>query len=192
MDENAKAIGAVNTIVNKDGKLQGYNTDFSGFDYMIKRHGVELSGKKVVVLGNGGAAQAIKAVVRKHQAKEMQIVDVIEDGESITYDELYANHTDADVIINTSPIGMYPKTDASPLDLSTFTNCKAVLDVVYNPITTKLTAQARSLGMIGVTGLEMLVAQAKYAVEIFLQVQIDDARIQEIYEDMKQQMEQSK
>lgn len=185
MDDNAKAIGAVNTIVNHDGKLRGYNTDFSGFDYMVNRHNVELSGKKVVILGNGGAAQAIKAVVKKHNAARMIVVDVVEDGESISYEELFASHTDADVVINTSPIGMYPKVEASPVDLTKFPNCKAVMDVVYNPITTKLVAQARELGMIGVTGLEMLVAQAKYAVEIFLDTKIDDARIQEIYEEVK-------
>lgn len=185
MDENAEAIGAVNTIVNTDGKLRGYNTDFSGFDYMVIRHGVNLTGKKVIVLGNGGAAQAIKAVVRKHQAAEMIVVDVVEDGESISYEECFAKHTDADVIINTSPIGMYPKVDASPVDLTKFPNCKAVMDVVYNPLTTKLVAQAKELGMIGVNGLEMLVAQAKYAVEIFLNVSIDEKRIQEIYEKMK-------
>nr|MBP3599038.1 shikimate dehydrogenase [Eubacterium sp.] len=185
MDDNAKAIGAVNTIVNNNGKLKGYNTDFSGFDYMVERHGVELKDKKVVVLGNGGAAQAIKAVVKKHEAKEMIVVDVVDDGESITYEECFEKHTDADVIINTSPIGMYPKVDASPVDLTKFPNCQAVMDVVYNPITTKLVAQARDLGMIGVTGLEMLVAQAKYAVEIFLDVEIDDSRINEIYEEVK-------
>lgn len=185
MDENAEAIGAVNTIVNTDGKLRGYNTDFSGFDYMVIRHGVNLTEKKVIVLGNGGAAQAIKAVVRKHQAAEMIVVDVVEDGESISYEECFAKHTDADVIINTSPIGMYPKVDASPVDLTKFPNCKAVMDVVYNPLTTKLVAQAKELGMIGVNGLEMLVAQAKYAVEIFLNVSIDEKRIQEIYEKMK-------
>ena len=151
MDDNAKAIGAVNTIVNTDGKLRGYNTDFSGFDYMVNRHSVKLTDKKVVVLGNGGAAQAIKAVVRKHQAKEIIVVDVVSDGESITYDELFASHTDAQVIINTSPIGMYPKVDASPVDLAQFPDCQAVMDVVYNPLTTKLVAQARELGMIGVT-----------------------------------------
>ncbi len=185
MDDNAKAIGAVNTIVNNNGKLKGYNTDFSGFDYMVERHGVELKDKKVVVLGNGGAAQAIKAVVKKHEAKEMIVVDVVDDGESITYEECFEKHTDADVIINTSPIGMYPKVDASPVDLTKFPNCQAVMDVVYNPITTKLVAQARDLGMIGVTGLEMLVAQAKYAVEIFLNVEIADDRINEIYEEVK-------
>ena len=84
MDDNAKAIGAVNTIVNTDGKLRGYNTDFSGFEYMVVRHGVDLAQKKVIVLGNGGAAQAIKAVVKKHHAREMIIVDIVDDGESIS------------------------------------------------------------------------------------------------------------
>lgn len=185
MDDNAKAIGAVNTIVNQDGKLRGYNTDFSGFEYMVIEHGVVLEGKKVVVLGNGGAAQAIKAVVRKHNAKEMVIVDVVDDGESISYEECFEKHTDAEVIINTSPIGMYPKVDASPVDLTKFPQCTAVMDVVYNPLTTKLVAQARELGMIGVTGLEMLVAQAKYAVEIFLGVEISNDRIPEIHEEVK-------
>ena len=124
-------------------------------------------------------------MVRKHQAKEIIVVDVVSDGESITYDELFASHTDAQVIINTSPIGMYPKVDASPVDLAQFPDCQAVMDVVYNPLTTKLVAQARELGMIGVTGLEMLVAQAKYAVEIFLNTEINDDRIQEIYEEIK-------
>ena len=186
MDDNAKAIGAVNTIVNNDGKLRGYNTDFSGFEYMVLRHGITLTDKKVIVLGNGGAAQAIKAVVRKHNAKSMIVVDVIDDGEAISYDECFAHHTDAEVIINTSPVGMFPKVDASPVDLTKFPKCEAVLDVVYNPLTTKFVAQAKELGMIGVNGLEMLVAQAKYAVEIFLETEIDDARIQEIYEDVKE------
>lgn len=185
MDDNARAIGAVNTIVNNGGKLRGYNTDFSGFDYMILKHGVELEGKKVVVLGNGGAAQAVKAVVTKHGAREMIVVDVVDDGEAISYEECFEKHTDADVVINTSPVGMYPNVDVSPADLTRFPNCKAVLDVVYNPLTTKLVAQALELGMTGVNGLEMLVAQAKYAVEIFLDIKIKEERIQEIYEELR-------
>lgn len=189
IDVNAKAIGAVNTIVNRENKLYGYNTDFSGFEYMVIRHGATLANQKVVVLGNGGAAQAIKAVVRKHMAKELVIVDVVKDGESISYEECYEWHKDADVIINTSPVGMYPNVDASPIDLTMFPSCKAVMDVVYNPLTTKLVQQAKELGMIGVNGLEMLVAQAQYAVEIFLDIKIDEARIQEIYEKIKADFE---
>lgn len=188
MDENAKAIGAVNTIVNREGKLKGYNTDFSGFDYMVRKHGIQLEGKKVLVLGNGGAAQAIKAVVKKHQAGEMIVVDIVDDGESITYEQCFKHHTDAEVIINTSPIGMYPNVDATPIDPARFPKCTAVMDVVYNPLTTQLVYEAVKLGMIGVNGLEMLVAQAKYAVEIFLGTQIDDSRIPEIYEKVKENM----
>ena len=189
LDDGASAIGAVNTIVNRGGELHGYNTDYMGFLYMVKKHGIDMKGKDVLVLGNGGAAQAIKAAVRKLDAASLTIVDVVDDGESITYDEAYANHTDVDIIVNTSPIGMYPKVDASPIDLTKFEKCTAVLDVIYNPLTTKLVAQARELGKVGVTGLEMLIAQAKYAVEIFLNTAIADEKIDEIYKRMSADLE---
>lgn len=181
MDESATAIGAVNTIVNKEGNLYGYNTDMSGFIYMVNQNKIQMKDKKVVVLGNGGAAQAIKAAVQKLGAREMIVVDIVPAEGVISYDECFTHHTDADILVNTSPVGMYPKVDASPVDLTAFPHCQAVLDVIYNPITTKLVAQARELGMIGVTGLEMLVAQALYAVEIFLQNDIPEEKIQEIY-----------
>ena len=185
MDDSAKAIGAVNTIVNRKGELHGYNTDLPGFVYMVKKNGIDMQNKKVVVLGNGGAAQAIKAAVKQLGASEMVVVDVITEQEGvISYEECFSTHTDAKIIINTSPVGMYPKCDASPVDLSLFPQCEAVLDVIYNPLTTKLVGQARELGMIGVTGLEMLVAQAKYAVEIFLDVSIPEEKIDEIYQDI--------
>lgn len=181
MSDSAKAIGAVNTIVNKEGKLYGYNTDYYGFLYMCRHNGVELKGKKVLVLGNGGASKAVCAVVRNENAAECIIVDIVPAQGVITYEECLAKHTDVDIIINTSPVGMYPKVDASPLDLTGFKKCEAVLDVIYNPLTTKITAQARELGMKGVNGLEMLVAQAKYAVEYFLDTKIDDSVIDGIY-----------
>ncbi len=184
MDKAAAAIGAVNTIVNKDGDLYGYNTDMPGFIYMVKKNQVDMKGKKVLVLGNGGAAQAIKAAVRELGASQMVVVDVITGPDVISYEECFAKHTDAEIIVNTSPVGMFPKVDASPVDLEKFPKCQAVLDVIYNPLTTKLVGQARDLGMIGVTGLEMLVAQAKYAVEIFLQTEIPEDKIQEIYQDL--------
>lgn len=184
MDESATAIGAVNTIVNKEGNLYGYNTDMPGFIYMVNQNKIQMKDKKVVVLGNGGAAQAIKAAVQKLGAREMIVVDIVPAEGVISYDECFTHHTDADILVNTSPAGMYPKVDASPVDLTAFPHCQAVLDVIYNPITTKLVAQARELGMIGVTGLEMLVAQALYAVEIFLQNDIPEEKIQEIYKEI--------
>lgn len=186
MDDNAKAIGAVNTIVNRGGNLYGYNTDMPGFIYMVKKNGIEMAGKKVVVLGNGGAAQAVKAAIRKLSASELIIVGhrTMKKG-VITYEECFEKHSDADIVVNTSPVGMYPNVDASPVDLTRFPDCHAVVDIIANPLTTKLVAQARELGMTGVTGLEMLVAQAKYAVEIFLDTQIPEEKIDEIYNEMK-------
>ena len=186
LNPKAEAIGAVNTIVNRDGKLTGYNTDYDGFMYTLVKHEIDLKDKKVLILGNGGAAQAVKACVRDGGAAKTVIVRRSADEECVTYEEVYEKHTDVDVIINTSPVGMYPETDAQPIDLKPFTKCKAVLDLIYNPLVTRLTAQAESLGMAGITGLEMLVAQAKVAVEIFLGTTIDDGRIDEIYRQLKE------
>ena len=184
LDERAEAIGAVNTIVNRDGKLFGYNTDYGGFAYMLKKHGIDVKNKKLLIIGNGGAAQAVKACVRDMGAGRLVIVRRSPDAESVTYEEVMASHTDCELIINTSPVGMYPDTDASPLDLTPFTKCEAVVDLIYNPPETKLTKQAVSLGMKGITGLEMLIAQAKYAVEYFLDTSIPDAKIDDIYQRM--------
>lgn len=181
MDDNAKAIGAVNTIVNKDGKLYGHNTDFSGFMYMLKKHDIDVNGKKCLVLGDGGASKAVVAVLKKMGASEVIIVDIIKTETAITYDECFEKHTDAQFIANASPVGMYPKCDASPVDLTRFPKCEAVADVIYNPLQTKLVAQAEELGMKGVNGLEMLVAQALYAVEFFLDTKLDEEKIDEVY-----------
>ncbi len=185
IDENAAAIGAVNTIVNKNGRLEGHNTDFSGFEYMVDRHGIEIQGKKCIILGNGGAAQAIIAVCKKKKASQVVIVTARGANGAITYKECFAKHSDGEVLINTSPVGMYPNMDASPVDLNHFPTCHAVLDVIYNPLETKLMKQARELGILAVNGLEMLVAQAKYAVEFFLETSIDDSVIPCIYENVK-------
>lgn len=181
LDENARAIGAVNTIVNKNGKLCGHNTDFSGFMYMLNKHNITIEGKKCVVLGDGGASKAVVAVLKKMGASEVIIVDIIRTESAITYEECFEKHTDAEFIANTSPVGMYPKCDASPVDLTRFPKCEAVADVIYNPLETKLVAQAKELGMTGVNGLEMLVAQALYAVEFFLDTKLDETKIDEVY-----------
>lgn len=189
LDESAAAIGAVNTIVNRGGKLKGFNTDLPGFIYMAEKNGVSMDGKKVVVLGNGGAAQAVKAAVTKMGASKMIVVGhrTLKEG-VITYDECFEKHGDASIVINTSPVGMYPSCDESPVDLTNFPACEAVLDLIYNPLPTKLVAQAQKLGMTGVCGLEMLVAQAKYASDIFLDKKTDDSLIEPIYRELKESM----
>ncbi len=186
IDENAKAIGAVNTIVNKNGRLCGHNTDFSGFLYMLQKHNIDVAGKKCVVLGAGGASKAVVAVLNKLGAGEVVIVDIVKTEHSITYEECFERHADADFIANASPVGMYPKCDLSPVDLTRFPKCKAVADVIYNPLQTKLITQAKDLGMTGVNGLEMLVAQALYAVEFFLDTKLDEAKIDEVFQTLYQ------
>lgn len=185
MDENAAAIGAVNTIVHKDGRLIGHNTDFSGFAYMMADAGVSAAGKKVLVLGTGGASAAILAVLKKQGADCVVSVSRTGKGEAVTYEACLAHHTDAELIVNTTPVGMYPAVDASPLDLAPFGACEAVLDVIYNPGETRLTAQAKALGMKGVTGLSMLVAQAKYACEFFLETSLPDDMIPRITNEIR-------
>ncbi len=184
LDDNAKKIGAVNTIVQTDGKLVGHNTDFSGFLYMVQHNGINVDGKKVVVLGNGGASKAVIAVLNYLSASEIIVVKVLPADGVITYEECYEKHSDAQVIVNTSPVGMYPNVAASPIDVSLFPNCEAVLDIIYNPLKTKLLIQAEELGLKAVNGLEMLIAQAKYAVEFFLEKEIDEKEIDRIYQEI--------
>lgn len=184
MDDRAKSIGAVNTIVNRYGKLYGYNTDFFGFLYMIQHNDIEIEGKKVLVLGNGGAAKAVFSVLDYLKAKEVYVVKYKSETNVLTYEEAANLHPDADVIINTSPIGMYPNVDVSPIDLTPYYKLTAVLDLIYNPLTTCFMEQAMKRSIKAVNGLEMLVAQAKYAVEYFLDKSIDDSVIDPIYQDV--------
>ena len=188
MDEAARAIGAVNTIVNRDGHLWGYNTDCPGFVYMMKQTGVSVAGKKALVLGTGGGAQAILAALRMEGAHPILSVSRTGKDGAVTYQECARLHSDAQIIVNTTPAGMYPNIDASPMDLTPFVNCEAVLDIVYNPSETKLTSQAKSLGMKAATGLSMLVAQAKYACDLFTGQTLDDALIDTITEELQHEL----
>lgn len=184
LDEHAKAIGAVNTIVNNDGKLKGYNTDCSGFLYMVKKHHIQMADKKVLVIGNGGASAAIQNAIKHELAREIIVVDLLSTNGSITYEEMFAHHLDAQIIINTSPVGMYPKSGNTPIDITMFPKCTSVMDVIYNPMLTRLCFEAQEAGIQHVNGLEMLIAQAKQSVEFFLNKQIDDVIIDTIYQDM--------
>ncbi len=184
IDEYARAIGAVNTIVNKDGRLEGHNTDFGGFLYMLEKHRIPVRGQKCLVLGNGGAAKAVIAALKDQEAAQILLVSRRNSSETITYEECYAHHTDADLIVNTTPLGMYPDVDSTPLDLTEFRKCHTVMDVIYNPIETRLAREAAALGKTAVTGLEMLVAQALYAVQFFLDTTLDSAQIDKIYQEL--------
>ena len=195
----ASEIGAVNTIVNRAGRFIGYNTDFFGFTYMLQHNGIEIKGKKCLVLGGGGTSQTVQAVLQHLGAAKILVVSrkanqeatnslakASFENEAITYETCYERHTDAEVIVNTTPLGMYPNIDATPLDLETFHHCKAVVDAIFNPLQTKLTKRATELGIKGVTGLEMLVAQAKQAIEYFLDVRLEDALIDQTYQELLQ------
>ena len=177
IDESAGAIGCVNTIVRReDGKLYGWNTDAAGFCWMVSRAGISLEGRKVIILGSGGASHTVQAMSRKLGARE--IVVVSRSGKD-NYENL-SRHADGEVIINTTPVGMYPNTGVSPVDLSIFPSCCGVLDVIYNPRRTALLLQAEKLGIPHSDGLPMLVAQARAAEEYFFEKSIPDSENERI------------
>ncbi len=178
-DEIALKIGAVNTVVNRGGKLYGYNTDFGGMKMLIEKQGFSYEGKKVVILGSGGTAKTARAVAENLGAKE--IITVSRRGE-VNYENLLSLHGDCDYIINTTPCGMYPNTDESAVDVSLFKSLKGVTDVVYNPLKTKLCLDCEKKGIECECGLYMLVAQAVLAAEIFSGKEFDIRRItDEVY-----------
>lgn len=173
IDSSAKQIGAVNTIVNKNGKLYGYNTDYFGMKSLVYKIGLEISGKKVLIIGTGGTSKTATAVVKDLGAKEIIYVSNIPVKGALSYDEVYKSCTDIEIIFNTSPVGMFPKNDGVPIDLTKFPVLEGVLDVVYNPIRTNLVINAQEQGLRAQGGLYMLGAQAVYAYEYFMEKSVD-------------------
>ncbi len=182
ISDEAKAINAVNTIVNKDGKLYGYNTDFYGLKSLIERVNVSLEGKKVAILGSGGTSNTAYAVANNMGAAEVLKVSRNKKDGYITYEELYEKYSDCDVIINTTPCGMYPKTGVAAVDLEKFSKVQAVFDAVYNPLSSKFILDAKKKGITAVGGLYMLVSQAAYAVEKFIDEPVDNEKVEEIFQ----------
>lgn len=181
----AKKMGAVNTIIRRpDGSLFGHNTDYFGFASVLKRSGLRVAGKKVLVLGSGGASNTVCAVLQEADAN---VIVISRSGEN-NYDNLHL-HADASVIVNTTPVGMYPNTGVSPVDLKAFSKLEGVLDVVYNPAKTQLLLDAERLGLPAENGLWMLVAQAKEAAECFTNTTIDDSVIETIHRILSVQMQ---
>lgn len=167
VDESAEKIGAVNTIVNDKGELTGFNTDFYGMTELLKKGEVELAGKKVFILGTGGTSKTARAVAKSLGASEINVVSRSPKNGEISYNEMYKRSYEVEVIINTTPVGMFPKPDASSVDPERFPNLSGAADAVYNPLTTEFIRRARACGAKAVNGLYMLVAQAAKAAELF-------------------------
>lgn len=181
IDPFAKKIGAVNTVVNRDGKLFGFNTDFYGLKSLFSHAKIDVEDKTVAILGSGGTSKTATAVCENLNAKKIVKVSRTKSSDEISYDELYKIAPSIDVLINTTPVGMYPNTDSSPIDLTKFSNLKGVIDVVYNPVRTKLISDALSIGIKAEGGLYMLVAQAVKASEIFLNTTYQDNVLDDVF-----------
>lgn len=178
----AERIGSVNTIVRQpDGSLLGHNTDYDGFLYLLRSAGAQVKGKKALVLGTGGASLTVHTVLQDLGAGE--IVSISRSGGN-NYENLHL-HRDAQIIVNATPVGMYPKTGVAPLDIAQFPALEGVFDLIYNPAKTQLLLDAEKRGLCWNNGLGMLVAQAKAAAERFLNTAIPDARVAEITREME-------
>lgn len=181
VSETARRIGAVNTVVNKNGKLYGYNTDFYGMRELVKHAGISVENKKVLIFGTGGTSATARAVSESLHARE--IISVSRGGKNgaITYEQAALAHNDADVIINTTPAGMYPDTESRPADISVFKDLSGVIDAVYNPLKTRLVLEAQKRGIKAEGGLYMLAAQGVYASALFLGKEVNRSDIDKAY-----------
>lgn len=181
ISDEAKSIGAVNTIVNKNGRLFGYNTDFYGLSSLINKNSIEIKNKTVLILGSGGTSKTANAVCESMNARKIFTVSRNGGEGFITYQQAAA--IDAEVIINTTPVGMFPNNFAVPISLDGFKNLEAVVDVIYNPLKTQLVLSAQRRGIKAVGGLYMLYAQAVKAAEIFTENEIKTHVFNDIFKE---------
>lgn len=181
ISDDARKIGAVNTVVNRDGKLYGYNTDFYGLKALLIHNGVSVRNKKVLILGGGGTSDTAYNVVTGLNAKEAIKVSRTKKDGFVTYDEAARLHSDADVIINATPVGMYPDDDGVPVNIGLFPSLSAVIDAIYHPLRTNLVSDAENRGIKACGGLYMLVAQAVYAAALFENKKPDENLIDDVY-----------
>ena len=181
IDAASAQIGAINTVLNRGGKLYGYNTDFLGLRLMLKNSGIQIEGKKVLILGSGGTSKTAYAVAKDGGAREILRVSRKKTDGCITYSEA-VSHTDTQVIINTTPCGMYPNIDDCPIDITCFPALSGVADVIYNPLRSRLVLAAQERGINATGGLYMLVAQAVFAAEFFKNKKLPCGTIDEVFE----------
>lgn len=186
LEPRSKAIGAVNTVVNRDGILHGYNTDYDGFLYLANQHGVDFRGKSVLILGTGGTSRTVHAVAKDQGAAEILFASRTGRDGALTYEQAQAQ-SQVQILINTSPAGMYPNTGECHIRPAGLPRLEAVLDVVYNPFKTELILRAEEAGIPCASGLEMLVAQALYAARQFTGRRIPSSKIQPIVRSIRAQ-----
>lgn len=184
LSERAKAIGAVNTIVNRNGRLLGDNTDYGGLAALLRRTGLDLRGKKVLILGTGGTSLTARAVAKDAGAGTVLRVSRSGREGAISYESAVAEHPDAQVLLNTTPCGMYPETEAMPIDPARFPALEGVVDVIYNPLRTRLTQRAAALGLKTANGLSMLVSQAVLAAEAFTGATLPEDTAERIFREV--------
>lgn len=185
LSDEAKKIGSVNTIVKQsDGTIKGYNTDYYGFQYLIKANGIEPCGKRCLVLGSGGASLTVQAVLADMGAAGVTVVSRTGD---VNYDNVADVEADAQIVVNTTPVGMYPDNGRYPLKVTNFHKCEGVLDLIYNPNKTKFVLDAMDAGIPASGGLKMLVAQAKAACEIFTGFEIEEEALQNVHDEVRRE-----
>ena len=189
IDPAAEKIGAVNTVVNSDGRLYGYNTDFLGMKEMFRFEGISLTGKKVLVLGSGGTSKTAFCVAEDGGCRNVLRVSRSGRDGCITYEEAVSLHADAEVIINTTPSGMFPNIGESAISLESFGNLCGVADAVYNPLRSQLVCDAKKRGIPAAGGLYMLVAQAAFAAEKFTGLRVENEKIIATYKKLFRQKE---
>lgn len=185
ISDTAKRIGAVNTIVNRGGKLYGDNTDFAGMLALAKHIGVDMKGKKVLILGTGGASKTGHALAEYMGAESVYYVSRSGKNGSITYEQAVSEHSDAQVIINATPVGMFPKQGGRPIDISAFPKLEGVLDAIYNPLRTNLILDAQERGIPAEGGLYMLSAQAVHAAAVFQDIPLDESLVDKAFKSVK-------
>ncbi|MBQ8302368.1 MAG: shikimate dehydrogenase [Clostridia bacterium] len=189
VDEGARQIGAVNTVVSRDGKLYGYNTDYYGMSMLFSHAEIDPKGRKVAILGTGGTSKTAMTVVKDLGASEVIRVSRSGRDGAITYEELREKHFDTEIIVNTTPAGMFPNIYESPIDISGFNKLSGVIDAVYNPINTTLVQSAEKRGIKAEGGLYMLVAQAIRASELFTDIKCPSYMLDVIYESVRAEKE---
>ena len=184
---DAERIGAVNTIVNRGGRLFGYNTDYAGFKLTLQRKSFDVAGKNVLMLGSGGTSKTVCTVCADAGAKSVMVASRTPTGEQKSYDT--AHEPAVDYIINTTPCGMYPETGAAAIDIKKFKNVSGVVDVIFNPLHTRLLLDCRDLGIPYANGLFMLVSQAMASAELFTGQKVARGEGERIYKKLREQTE---